>query len=287
MSSFAELSRPQGAPPETSAATVGAGPKGAPLNKSAATVLGGKSADSRLSVGPTLSPDGEAIAFFSDRSQHSIDMVVADTRTGAVRRKVVKTESDPHFESLQFIESAGAWAPDGRRLAMAALSGGAPGAHDPQRRIRQRGARAAHSTRGSGLQPDVVARRQADRVFGSSQRLQRSRSRSISRQPRFVRSRPMRLPISIPAWSPDGRTIAFSTDRFTSSLETLTFGEFRLASIDVESGTINALPSIPGAKNIDPHWTQDGSSLYFIADADGIEQRLSPRPGRRRDLQGH
>jgi dipeptidyl aminopeptidase/acylaminoacyl peptidase len=73
-----------------------------------------------------------------------------------------------------------------------------------------------------------------------------------------------------PAWSPDGRTIALSTDRFTSSLETLTFGEFRLASIDVESAIISELPSIPGAKNIDPHWTQDGDSLYFVSDADGM-----------------
>jgi hypothetical protein len=72
-----------------------------------------------------------------------------------------------------------------------------------------------------------------------------------------------------PAWSPDGRTLAFSTDRFTSSLETLTFGAFRLASIDVESGKISELPSVPNAKNIDPHWTQDGSSLYFVSDADG------------------
>src|SRR6185436_18028863 len=73
---------------------------------SAFTVLGGKSAESRLSIGPTLRPDGGAIAYFSDRSQHSIDMVVADTKTGAVRRRVVKTEGDPHFDSLQFIESA-------------------------------------------------------------------------------------------------------------------------------------------------------------------------------------
>src|SRR5262249_17918105 len=83
-----------------------------PPAASAASVLGGKSGNSGLSVGPTLSPDGRSIAFFSDRSQHSIDMVVADTRTGTVRRRVVKTESDPHFESLQFIESAAEWAPD-------------------------------------------------------------------------------------------------------------------------------------------------------------------------------
>ena len=27
---------------------------------------------------------------------------------------------------------------------------------------------------------------------------------------------------------------------------------------------------MPGAKNIDPHWSRDGRSLYFIADADQI-----------------
>jgi WD40-like Beta Propeller Repeat len=260
---------PKRAPVETAAATVAAGPKSAPLNKSAATVLGGKSADSRLSLGPTLSPDGGAIAYFSDRSQHSIDMVVADTKTGAVRRRVVKTEGDPHFESLQFIESAGAWDPDGRRLVMAALSGGAPvltilnaasGSVERELPIHQAdqvfsptwspdGKRIAFSVLHNGFSDlDVI-----DLETGAVRPLTSDAFADLH-----------------PAWSPDGRTIAFSTDRFSSSLETLTFGEFRLAAIDVESGTIEALPSIPSAKNIDPHWTQDGGSLYFIADADGI-----------------
>ena len=82
-----------------------------------------------------------------------------------------------------------------------------------------------------------------------------------------------------PSWSPDGRTIAFSTDRFSSSLETLSFGNFRLARIDVESRAISELPSVPDAKNIDPHWSRDGSSLYFIADAGQVSNvyRLDPR----------
>ena len=267
------VARPHSASPETST--------------SAATVLGrGKSADSRLSVGPTLSPDGEAIAFFSDRSQHSIDMVVADTRTGAVRRRVVNTEGDAHFESLQFIESAGAWSPDGRLLAMAALSGGGPVLT------------ILNATSGS-VEREVLLR-QADQVFNPTwspdgRRIAFSVLHKgfsdlevVDLETATVRSFTSDAFADLhPAWSPDGRTLAFSTDRFTSSLETLTFGEFRLASIDVESGTITELPSIPGAKNIDPHWARDGASLYFVSDPDGIEQRLSRRPDRWIDLQGH
>jgi hypothetical protein len=234
----------------------------------AALVLGGKIAESRLSVGPTLSPDGGAIAYFSDRSQHSIDMVVADAKTGVVRRRVVKTEGDPHFDSLQFIESAGAWDPDGRRLVMAALSGGAPvltiltaASGSMEREWPIRGADQVFSPTWS---PD--GRRIAFSVLHNGF----SDLEVIDLDTGTVRPLTSDAFADLhPAWSPDGRTIAFSTDRFSSSLETLTFGAFRLASIDVESGTITALPGIPNAKHIDPHWTQDGRSLYFIADADG------------------
>jgi Tol biopolymer transport system component len=56
----------------------------------------------------------------------SIDMYVADVATGRIGRRLVQTTSDPHFDSLQFLGSAGDWAPDNRRFAFAALSKGQP-----------------------------------------------------------------------------------------------------------------------------------------------------------------
>ena len=47
-------------------------------------------------------------------------------RPAASRRKLVETTSDPHFDSLQFLASAGDWAPDNRRFVFAALHAGQP-----------------------------------------------------------------------------------------------------------------------------------------------------------------
>src|ERR671911_707444 len=77
-----------------------------------------------LNVSPALSPDGTRVVFLSERSLFSIDMYVADVATGKVTRKIVETAGDPHFDSLQFLSSAGDWAPDNKRFVFAALTGG-------------------------------------------------------------------------------------------------------------------------------------------------------------------
>ncbi len=73
-----------------------------------------------------------------------------------------------------------------------------------------------------------------------------------------------------PAWSPDGTRIAFVTDRFTTDLSTLKWGGYQLALIDPETRAIEPVPGFAEAKNINPQWSADGSSLYFISDANGI-----------------
>jgi hypothetical protein len=72
-----------------------------------------------------------------------------------------------------------------------------------------------------------------------------------------------------PAWEPQGRRIAFVTDRFTTDTRALTLGEYRLALIDADTGTIHAVPAFETGKHISPQWSPDGQSLYFISDSDG------------------
>jgi hypothetical protein len=70
-------------------------------------VLG--SEENVYNISPSLSPDGKEMIFLSTRDLFSIDLYLADAMTGKVKRKIVSTAVDPHFESLQFIRSAGSW----------------------------------------------------------------------------------------------------------------------------------------------------------------------------------
>jgi hypothetical protein len=78
-----------------------------------------------------------------------------------------------------------------------------------------------------------------------------------------------------PAWSPDGKNIAFVTDRFGptpvgATTEGTRYGGYRLALINPETGTIRALETFATGKSINPQWTPDGRSLCFIGAPDGI-----------------
>jgi hypothetical protein len=71
-------------------------------------LIGDERGGGEINLGPALSPDGKRIVYLSERDLFSIDLFLADADTGKVIRKLTSTATDPHFDSLQFLESAGA-----------------------------------------------------------------------------------------------------------------------------------------------------------------------------------
>jgi hypothetical protein len=73
-----------------------------------------------------------------------------------------------------------------------------------------------------------------------------------------------------PTWAPDGHSIAFSTERFSTDLSLLNIGTLELGLMNPETGDIQKVPAFSGAKNINPQWSADSKSLYFLSDQNGV-----------------
>jgi Tol biopolymer transport system component len=234
-----------------------------------------------LNVGPALSPDGRFIAFLSARELFSIDLFLGDAKTGKVIRRLVSSDRDPHFESLRFIESAGAWSPDSRHLAFITFSKG-----DNFLSIVDVETREMQHIRVAGLEainnvawsPDGKTIALAGQTTGVSDLFLFD---VASQQVRRLTSD--KFADLQPSWSPDGRTLVFVTDRGRDTvLEHLRFMDPRLATIDVQTGQITEIEAFSKTRHINPQWSPDGRAIYFIANPEGIPDvyRISYPEGR-------
>ncbi len=222
-----------------------------------------------LNVGPALSPDGRYIAFLSARDLFSIDLFLADAKTGKVIRKLVSSDRDAHFESLRFIESAGTWSPDSRRIAFITFAKG-----DNYLSFVDVETRNTEHVYVPGLEaitnvawsPDGRTIALAGQTTGVSDLfLYDVDSKQVRR---LTADKYADLQ---PSWSPDGRTLVFATDRGRETvLEQLHMTKMRLATIDVGSSTIREIDAFPGALHLNPQFAPDGQSIYFIANPEGI-----------------
>ena len=222
-----------------------------------------------MNVSPEISPDGSRIMFFSERDLFSIDLYLADAKTGKIIRKITDTATNAHFESLQFLTSAGAWDGASQRFVFPGISKGAPVLvivnADTGKRVREISLKELDEVLNPAWSPDGNLIAFSGLVGGFNDLFVYDLSANALR--RLTTDAYAELD---PVWSPDGRQIAFSTDRFSTKLPPLEPGNLRLAIMDVASGRVREAGGFDGAKNISPQWSADGRSLYFLSDRQGI-----------------
>jgi len=221
-------------------------------------------------LAPTISPDGKLFAFFSSRSLFSIDLFVGDATTGKIIKKLGGPSSDPHFDAISFINSAGDWSPDGSEFAFIVYAEGAneiailnTRSTNVERRIKLPGIGSVSHVSWSPDGKTLAFSGQAggisdlyllDLTAGTIRQLTNDKYADIQ-----------------PTWSPDGKTIAFSTDRGPQTdFNTLKYSPLQLATYDLATGRISVFSPFARGKHINPQFSPDGKSLFFISDEDGF-----------------
>lgn len=222
-----------------------------------------------LNIGPALSPDGKYLAFLSTREIFDIDLFLADAQTGKVIRRLASSGRDAHFESLRFIDSAGSWSPDSKKLAFVVFEKG-----DNYLGIVDVESRRTDAIRVPGIDAinNVAWSPDGHTIVMSGQRTGVSDLFLYDMNTKNVRQLTNDKYADLqPEFSPDGRQVVFVSDRGAGgNLEELRFTGMRIATIDIDTARVRTLPLFDGAKNIDPHFAPDGQSVYFISNAEGV-----------------
>jgi Tol biopolymer transport system component len=221
-------------------------------------------------LSPSLSPDGRSIVFLSTRDMFSFELYLADGATGKILRKLTSSTRDQRFEEISYINSAGAWSPDGKQFAVAVYDKGKNAIaffNMATKKVeRMASARDIDAIYQLSWSPDG----RSLAFFGTKDgygRLYRCGVGDKTAEPLTEQG----YSDIEPVWSPDGSTIAFVTDRGPgTNLDSLTFSPLRLGLLDVATKNITTAAISEKALHTSPQFSPDGKSVYCIADPDGI-----------------
>ena len=242
-----------------------------PPDSAGQKVLAPETNGGRVNISPSLSPDGRYVAFISERELFSFNLYVADAETGEVIAELDRAGMSGHFNALRFIDSAGTWSPDGRRLAFVSYENG-----DNQITIwnvvteeieRSFSVETVTSMKNPAWSPDGSKLAFAGTDGGISDLYVLDLETESVRQLTNDRYADLQ-----PTWAPGGETIAFTTDRAETDVEHLNpSSNMDLGLVDVSSGKVTVREPFGDALHHNPQFSPDGQSLYFISDQDGFK----------------
>lgn len=233
--------------------------------------------DNFYNTSPAISPDGERVAFISDRGDGLFGLFVMDLRTKKIW-KVAGSARATDFEELNFLTPGISWSPDGTSLAVGAKS---------------RDEDALYIVNAETGDYEII-RLGFNTMGGVSwspdgERIAFDATWQNVQNDIFVYNRVTKQLIQLtndifsdfePAWSPDGSTIYFLSDRgrFTAGTESAENFEMwnhdvrqrDIYALNVETREITRITSDPLVGKYSVVVAPDNKSILYTADYNGI-----------------
>lgn len=225
---------------------------------------------------PALSPQGDKIAFISDRDIY-LDVYIMDAQNGNVLKRIVESGKTQDFEELTVLHPSLSWAPDNKRLALSSKAGGfdvitiidseteksyelpfqLPGIESVN--WSQDGNKLVFSAQNS-IQSDLY-------IYDFTTQQLTNITNDIYSD-------------SEPVWTPEGRKIIFSSDRGSNLTQTIptvdymmynhNYEQLDLYSIDIESKKIDRITDWDLSNEKYAAVSPDGKEILFVSDRNGI-----------------
>jgi len=227
-----------------------------------------KKKSGNINIAPVLSPNGQYVAFLSERNFFGIDLFLADAHTGEVLKTLATTARENHIDEFSYIESTGTWSPQSNQFAFVSFSEGSSVLTIVD--MDAKGKTTIHRLDGlpyfsnPSWSPDGEEIVVSGMVDGQGDLyLFNLKSGKVTQLTNDWYSDVQ------PQWSPDGRFIVFSSDRPAPG-RTYRSKALQISLYDREEDDITVLDVFHGAENLNPIFAPDGKSVYFLSNRDGF-----------------
>jgi len=233
----------------------------------------GRENSGNINIAPSISPNGEYIAFYSESEGLSVDLYLARAQNGEVIKRLTKKVRGGDIDAINFIESAGTWSPDSRKFAFVAQSKG-------------KNKLIIVNTQNG----DVISKNYLDSLQSFNNPAWHPHEDKLvlsvlhdgysnlvlydikTKKHKWLTN--TRYGNLQPNWSSDGKKIVFSTDQPLPQKQKLSANQkkytYNIGIYHLETGKSHLLNLFTGANNLNPLFARNDSSIMFLSDADGF-----------------